>query len=332
MSLAVSIPEAPVATAPLVSVVVPTHGRPELLARLLRSLIAQEYPPEAFEIIIVHNVSNDDTERVVREIMAESPVQIRYFAKNYNGPMASRDYGAKVATGGIIAFIDDDCEAMPRWLAEGVRAMTPGVGLVQGRTMPRPDQPRRLVEKTIEIPDASPFFETCNIFYRKEALMQVGGFSEEFAKQRIFYGEDTDLGWKVKETGADTVFAGEALVHHEVFRATLREWLIEPRRMYVWPYLVKKHPGLREHMYLRYFLTKRCALFDLALLGVIAGIAVHPAAFGLIVPYIVYRLREPSRRRNPVVKMLRLIAGVPRAFVFFAVLAVGSVRYRSVLL
>lgn len=332
MSVALHTPEAPAAAAPQVSVVVPTHGRPELLGRLLRSLIAQDFPPEAFEIIVVHNVSADDTETVVRAIAAESPVQIRYFAKDYNGPMPSRDFGAKVAGGGIIAFIDDDCVALPHWLSEGVRAMAPGVGLVQGRTMPHPDQPRRLVEKTIDIPEASPFFETCNIFYRKDTLMQVGGFSEEFSRQRIFYGEDTDLGWKVKESGAETVFAPAALVHHEVFRATLREWLLEPRRMYVWPYLVKKHPGLREHMYLRYFLTKRCALFDLALVGVVAGLAVHPAALALAVPYIVYRLTEPSRRRNPAIRMLRLIAGMPRAFVFFAVLVSGSVRYRSVLL
>lgn len=315
-----------------VSVVVPTHGRPELLARLLRSLIAQEFPPDAFEIIVVHNVGNDNTEAVVRELAATSPVSIRYYATDYNGPMPSRDFGAKTARGGIVAFIDDDCIATPHWLAEGVQAMVPGIGLVQGRTLPRPDQPRRLVEKTIEIPEATPFFETCNIFYRKDAILAVGGFSDEFAKQWIFSGEDTDLGWKVKEAGAGTTFAPGALAHHEVFQASLREWLLEPRRMHVWPYLVKKHPGLREHMYHRYFLTKRCALFDLALLGLVGAIVLHPAALVLLAPYVVYRLAEPSRRRNPLIRVIRLIAGVPRACVFFAVLATGSVRSRSVLL
>src|SRR5688572_26308427 len=104
-----------------VSVVVPTHGRPELLARLLRSLIAQEFPPHAFEIIVVHNVSNDNTEAVVRELAATSPVSICYHPTDYNGPMPSRDFGAKTARGGIVAFIDDDCIATPRWLAEGVQ-------------------------------------------------------------------------------------------------------------------------------------------------------------------------------------------------------------------
>lgn len=328
MNSSLSILEAPPAATPKVSVIVPTHGRSRLLARLLRSLIAQEFPPDAFEVLVVHNVSNDDTEAVVRQIAAESPVQIRYFAKNYNGPKASRDFGAKEAAGGIIAFIDDDCVATPRWLAEGVRLMKPGVGLVQGRTTPHPEQPRHLVEKTIDIPEASPFFETCNIFYQKDAVLRVGGFSNEF----VYGGEDTDLGWKVKESGAATVFAPDAVVHHEVFRATVRGWLLEPRYMIAWPLLVKLHPGLREHMYMRYFLTKRCALFDLALVGFLAGLLVHPATFVLILPYVVHRLREPGRRRNPAIKVLRLIAGVPRAFVIFALLAMGSIRYRSVLL
>jgi len=291
----------------------------------------QDYPADAYEIIVVHNVSPDNTEGVVAEIQRESRVPVRYFAKNYKGPAFSRDFGVSVAEGSIVAFIDDDCVATPGWLAGGIAAMQPGVGLVQGRTLPRPDQPRRLMDKTIEIPEATPFFETCNIFYRREALSAVGGFSKEFAVQAVFGGEDTDLGWKVKESGFQTAFAPDALVHHEVFRITPMQWLLEPRNMYVWPHLVKKHPGLREHLYLGYFLTKRSALFDLALAGVFLAV-LHPVALVLVLPYVIYRLGEPSRRSNPVLKAVRLIAGIPRAFVVFAMLLMGSVRYRAVLL
>ena len=61
--------------------------------------------------------------------------------------------------------------------------------------MPNPEQPRRFLEKTILIDKASIFFETCNIFYSKAAFDRVGGFSAEFMD--LFYGEDTDLGWKI---------------------------------------------------------------------------------------------------------------------------------------
>jgi GT2 family glycosyltransferase len=322
----------PAADVPFVSVVVPTHARPDLLARLLESLVIQEYPCDRYEVIVVHNVSDDDTRERVRGIAEKSRVSVSYYAKDYPGPMPSREFGARSARGEIIAFTDDDCAVTPRWLIEAVEAFGPGVGVIQGRTIPRPDQRRRLLEKTIDIPVATPFFETCNVFYRHEAFVQAGGFSQVFAEQRIFYGEDTDLAWKVKSLGYKTNFAPGAVVHHEVFPATFTEWLLEPRRFYLWPLLVRLHPGLRDYMFLKYFLTPRTALFDLMILGLILGCLVNWTVSVLAIPYVAYRLFEPARNRNPLLRIARLIAGVPRASVMFAALVYGSIRFRSVLI
>ncbi|RYF36744.1 MAG: glycosyltransferase, partial [Comamonadaceae bacterium] len=202
-----------------VTVVIPTHNRRDLLARLLASLAAQSLPPSAYEVIIVHNHTEDGTEAMAREWCGRQAFAARYFRKDYKGPARSRDFGARTAQGRYVAFIDDDCVASPHWLSAGLAAFedppaAPGaapVGLVQGATLPMPGQPRPFLSKTIEIPQATVFFETCNIFYLRSAFEQVGGFSEDFIDR--FYGEDTDLGWKMMQAGFASRFAAAALVH-----------------------------------------------------------------------------------------------------------------------
>jgi GT2 family glycosyltransferase len=292
----------------------------------------QTYPSDRFEVLVVHNRSNDDTEAVVRECNERAQFPIRYFLKDHKGPMPSRQFGVDEASGEIVAFMDDDVIAMPEWLDAGVRCFTEDVGLVQGRTIPHPEQPRQLLEKTVEVVGPTPYFETCNIFYRRDALVAVGGFSEEFAHQWAFCGEDTDLGWKVVKAGYGSTFCAEALVYHEVFAVSLKEWLWWPRRLYAWPYLVKKHPEIREHLYRRYFLDRRTALFNLVVVGVLLGALWHPLAFLLCVPYVVVRYIEPTRHRNPILRTARLVMGLPRAMVFFLALLLGSIWFRSILL
>lgn len=317
---------------PYVSIVVPTHNRAQLLKRLLDSLHDQTYPSDRFEVIVVHNRSNDDTEAVVRDCAASASFAVHYHLKDYNGPMPSRQFGYEQATGEVVIFVDDDCIATPAWIEAGVRAFTGNIGLVQGCTIPHPGQPRQMLEKTVEVTGATPYFETCNIFYRKDALDRVGGFSPEFADQWAFCGEDTDLGWKVVKAGYQPTFCEDALIHHEVFAVSLKEWLWWPRRLYAWPYLVKKHPEIRPHLYRRYFLDRRTAAFNLVVLGAILALAWHPAALLLCIPYIIVRYTEPTRHRNPITRTLRLIVGLPRAMVFFLALFCGSIWFRSVLL
>ncbi len=92
---------------PLVSAVIPTHNRANLLPRSLESVIHQSYSP--IEIIVVDDASTDDTEQVVREY--QKKYDIRYL-KNENAcrAAASRNRGIEAAKGAFIAGLDDDDE------------------------------------------------------------------------------------------------------------------------------------------------------------------------------------------------------------------------------
>jgi glycosyltransferase involved in cell wall biosynthesis len=311
-----------------VTVVIPTRNRRDLLGALLRSLERQSWPAAALEVIVVDNASADGTESMVARFAAASRLRVQYHRKDYPGPAQSRDYGLRIASGEIVAFIDSDCVATPRWIEAGVAAFGPGTGLVQGCTRPNPDQPRHLLEKTIDVTREGPLYETCNIFYLRSEALGVGGFSAGYG----YFGEDTDLAWKVKRAGFCSAFAEDAVVYHHVFKLTLRQWLLEPCHAAKWPLLARQVPELRQFLYRRYFLFRDTALFDLALLGVAAGLLVHPAPFLLAAPYFVARYRDGGRFSSRRLRMARAILGLPRAAVLFAALAYGSIRRRALVI
>ena len=105
-------------TVPAASVIVPTHARPERLAQLLESLAAQSVPADRVELVVVDDGSPDD----VRPGADGLPANARLVRQRRQGPAAARNAGAALARGNLIAFIDDDCVAEPRWLEALLRA------------------------------------------------------------------------------------------------------------------------------------------------------------------------------------------------------------------
>lgn len=91
---------------PLVSVVIPTHNRPELLARAIQSVQSQTYPN--LEIVVVDDGSDDRTRAVVER--AEDP-RVRWIRHaSRKGGAAARNTGISASRGDVIAFLDDDDE------------------------------------------------------------------------------------------------------------------------------------------------------------------------------------------------------------------------------
>lgn len=311
---------------PRVSIVVPTWRRPRLLERAIESLLRQDYPADRLEVIVVHREDGDGTAEIVERLARDTRVSLRRIMTLHQGPGGSRHDGAMQSSGDIIAFIDDDCAATPEWVRSGVIAMDGGIGLVQGRTLPNPAQPRRMLERTIQIEGPTALYETCNIFYRRKAFMDVGGFSPEFRDG--FLGEDTDLGWKVRQAGWPTAYAPSAEVHHEVFAVGLLTWLAGPKLYAVWPKLVKRYPALRDELFFRFFLSRNSALFDLGVFGVLLAMIAHPAAAALTIPYLYTRYREVGRFGRRTHRIARVLAGIPRASVGLASLILASIRNR----
>lgn len=99
----------------LVSVVVPTHNRPERLRKCVAALAAQRYPREAFEVIVV----DDGSRHPVDDLLAPfgKDVRLMILRQTNAGPATARNHGASRAAGELLAFTDDDCEPGADWLA-----------------------------------------------------------------------------------------------------------------------------------------------------------------------------------------------------------------------
>ncbi len=112
---------------PVVSVVVPTRGRPGALKRCLESLSRQDYPTDAFEIVVI----DDGSPQPVTLPDFGSGASLTLQRQAQGGPAAARNHGLEHARGEYVAFIDDDCEASPDWLRELVSALQqhPGAGV-----------------------------------------------------------------------------------------------------------------------------------------------------------------------------------------------------------
>ncbi|MFY4730106.1 glycosyltransferase family 2 protein, partial [Nitrospira sp. BLG_2] len=94
----------------LMSVVIPTFDRPDLLRRCLASLIAQTMNPAMFEIIVVSDGPSESTEGVAAAFRGKrSAPNLRYLASPVpRGPAAARNLGWKSARGPILSFTNDD--------------------------------------------------------------------------------------------------------------------------------------------------------------------------------------------------------------------------------
>jgi len=97
---------------PLVSIIIPTYNRAQLLARAVGSVLSQSY--QCFELLIVDDGSNDNTQEVV-SCFKDS--RIRYFKMEKNkGASAARNFGMRESRGGYLSFLDSDDEWLPRKL------------------------------------------------------------------------------------------------------------------------------------------------------------------------------------------------------------------------
>ena len=127
-------------------------------------------------------------------------------------------------------------------------------------------------------------------------LERLGGFTSAYG----LAGDDTDLGWRAQEHGAQVRFAPDALVWHAVHELGWRGMVADAPRFGGAVGIVKRHPGLRAHFHHHVFWKPSHERLLLALLA----LRFPPAAL----PYLL-----AHRREHPVVAVARaLAAGAPR--------------------
>jgi len=293
-----------------VSVVVPTHDRARRCADLLRRLASQSIGADRFEVVVVDDCSSDDTSAALAALAAEVPYRLVALRTPANGgPAAARNLGWRAASASVVAFTDDDCEPEDCWLAAGLVAFdaAPALGVAQGRTrVPDSVDLSKLQGWYVwrVISAATPYFDACNVFYRRGALEQTGGFDEQIGwwstrpgpgASPVAWGEDTAAGWSVVEAGWERGFVADAVVVHDVED---RGWVWHVKCGYLDRIIIAlavQHPGYRREAFWRPWAYRReDAAFLAAVVGAAVALRWRPAALA-VAPYLWWR--RPSVRR-----------------------------------
>lgn len=91
---------------PLISVIVPVYGTEKYLRKCMDSILTQTY--KNLEVIIVNDGTKDDSEKIIKEYLANDD-RVKYVRHSKNrGLFQARISGAEEATGEYIAFVDSD--------------------------------------------------------------------------------------------------------------------------------------------------------------------------------------------------------------------------------
>ena len=315
---------------PDVAVVIPTARRETRLAFALEALACQTIPGERFEVIVVRAAdSGAQTE-------APAGLAVKFLeAPAGSGPAEKRNLGWREAKAPLIAFTDDDCRPYPDWLERLLAAATDRdrPRLLQGRTEPDPEERPLLhgLAVTQNIPEASGWYETCNIAYSRDLLDRLGGFDEAFdggADDLVIGGEDTDLGLRALAAGAEFEFVHDAVVRHAVHPRHLGRALRDTRRWRSVPAVLARHPEQRQRLHHGFF--GRRAHVALLAVGLVVPLRRHPAlALVATLPYLRHHVRSyPASPRGLVRAALDLPARALVDATEVAVTAREAVRHR----
>ncbi len=226
---------------PLISVIIPTYRREDLLQNTIEDILRQDYPN--FEVLVVdQTLLHEPQTQAYLENLALSH-KIRWFQVNWASLPGARNYGVRRSRGEIILFIDDDVQIPQGYLESHARNYQehPEIGAVAGRVL---DRMKLADSSKITAQDSAYVIEQlppqamdpgiawyyidlvhtvkpqrvistrgCNMSFRREIFCQYGiWFDERFQGSAV--REESDFCLRSRQTGYHIWYAPEAYLVH----------------------------------------------------------------------------------------------------------------------
>jgi glucosyl-dolichyl phosphate glucuronosyltransferase len=215
-----------------VTIAIPTYNRADFLRQTLAGIMAQQFPRDHFEVLLIDNNSRDHTRAVVEEFAAQHPAP-RYIHEAQQGLDYARNRAITEARGEIIVFGDDDILVQPDWLAQMAvpllaDASARRIGAVGGEVIPvfpdgLPDWVREWHAPLAFRADTGPLDPKhspmgANLAFPKWVFAELGSFHTALdrAAGNYFSGGDSEMIRRVRAAGLEVWFSPAAAVKHQM--------------------------------------------------------------------------------------------------------------------
>ncbi len=210
---------------PFVTVIVPARDEANSIEACVLSILANDYPEDRFEVMVVDDLSDDETPDVVKEMMVglqEKKLQLLQMPENLERTRAHKkraiEKGIAAARGDIILTTDADCDVPRKWIRTmagqfhdinddpSIDAVT---AFVSGPVLYRPKDSPLMHMQALEflglvaagagaIGAGRPTIcNGANVAYRKDVFDSLGGFS---GIDHLTSGDDELLMQKINDT------------------------------------------------------------------------------------------------------------------------------------
>ncbi|MFZ1705108.1 MAG: glycosyltransferase [Saprospiraceae bacterium] len=215
----------------LISTVICTYNRANILPLCLEHIEKQDCNRELFEIIIVNNNSSDETEVIAQDWVKKSKknLNIRYTFEGKQGLSAARNKGIKEAKGLYVNFIDDDALLPPNFLSTLVKCIHNHTGIAGfgGKIIPKyfGTEPKwmsvfteglvskhNLGERPMVYEKIGIYPTGCNMTYKRSIVQEVGTFDEALLRRC----DDKYIAYEIKKKGYQILYVPQLWLEHYI--------------------------------------------------------------------------------------------------------------------
>ena len=220
----------------MLSIIVCTYNRDKYLYGALRCIAENGFPAEAYEIILVNNMSTDNTESECQKFGKDYPnVNFRYFVETNQGLSYARNRGIKESHGETLLFLDDDSYIQQDYLKNLQRQLNdhPEADAFGGKIDPifeSGEAPKWLSKwnyswvsaidlgKQVRLFKGKAFPIGANMGIKKAMLSKIGIFNTELgrSKKNLMGGEEKDLFERIRQQGGNIYYFPDVVVQHVI--------------------------------------------------------------------------------------------------------------------
>ncbi len=244
---------------PVISVVIPTRNRCDVLALTLQALHRQEGLEGRFEVVVVDDGSDDATPEMLRGTNF-SAFNLKTVTVEHGGPARARNRGVAVASADRVLLLGDDTIPEPGCVAahlvddqesaiQGMIEWDPEVGITDVMRFLAPEGPQlwfKGLEEGLPVPWTS--VVSSNLSAPRYWFVE-DRFDEQFTDACL---EDNELAWRWHRKAREVTFDSSALCLHRHRYEDVEQFLVRQRRAGWWTrYALRKHPRMSHKLLFR---------------------------------------------------------------------------------